>query len=464
MFKRSFIFVGLLIVFAAALSISAVSAQPAASTYVVIANTSNQIPSALLREIRSAGGTVTKSISQLGLVFVSSANPNFESRVRSARGVVRSIKMRLIEPERVQLVSSSQAVSPPNNTTEDDPYYNIQWGLDAVNAPESWEAGRRGAGARVAILDEGVDADHPDLIDRVNPTLSKSFVPGEDWNPPPGFYFNHGTHVAGIVAASDNGVGLIGVAPEAEIVAVQVLSRDLGFGTDEQVISGIKYAADVGSDVINMSLGSGPLDLRGGCSDPEDETTCYTTADLVELGLAYIRVVEYARSKGATVIASSGNDGFDFTANPYFVHIPSDTPGVISVSALGPMNWVTNPATDLDVPTSYTNIGWAVDLSAPGGNFDYPGNENCTIIGLTRPCWVFDMVFSDIPGGYGWAAGTSMAAPHVAGMAAIYISAYGGSMPPALVEQALRYLADDKGAPGRDDIFGWGRIDASPED
>ncbi len=464
MLKRSVVLVALLFVIAAGLSISAVSAQTEAETFIVIANTTNQIPAALLREIRSAGGTVNKSMSGLGLVFVTSANPNFGSQIRSANGVVRSIKMRLIEPERIQMLSSSEAVNPPNNTTEDDPFYNIQWGLDAVNAPESWEAGRRGAGVRVAILDEGVDIDHPDLVDRVNPILSKSFVPGEDWNPPPGLYFNHGTHVAGIVAASDNGTGIIGVAPEAEIVAVQVLSRDLGYGTDEQVISGIKYAADIGADVINMSLGSGPLDLRGGCSDPEDPETCYTSRDIIKLGLAYTRVVHYARSRGATVIASSGNDGFDFSANPYFVHLPSDTPGVLSISALGPLNWVTDPTTDLDVPTSYTNIGWGIDFSAPGGNFDYPGNENCTIIGLTRPCWVFDMVISNVPGGYSWAAGTSMAAPHVAGMAAIYISAYGGNMPPALLEQALRYLADDKGSSGRDDIFGWGRVDASPED
>lgn len=464
MLKRSLILVGLIFVFVIALSVSAVSAQTEAESYVIIANSENQIPAELLREIRSSGGTVTKSISQLGLVFASSANPNFESGVRSARGVVRSIRMRLIEPERVRLLSSSEVVNPPNNTTEDDPFYNIQWGLDAVNAPESWAAGRRGAGVRVAILDEGVDADHLDLVDRVNRNLSKSFVPGEDWNPPPGFYFNHGTHVAGIVAASDNGVGLIGVAPQAEIVAVQVLSRDLGFGTDEQVISGIKYAADIGADIVNMSLGSGPIDLRGGCSDPDDPSSCYTTEEIIKLGLAYIRVVQYARNRGTTVIAAAGNDGFDFTANPYFVHLPSDTPGVISVSALGPLNWVTNPNTNLDVPTSYTNTSWSVDFSGPGGNFDYPGNENCTIIGITNPCWVFDMVFSDIPGGYSWAAGTSMAAPHAAGIAAIYISAYGGSMPPALVEQALRYLADDRGPSGRDDVFGWGRVDATIED
>jgi subtilisin family serine protease len=234
------------------------------------------------------------------------------------------------------------------------------------------------------------------------------------------------------------------------------------------VISGIKHAADVGADIINMSLGSGPLDIRGGCYDPDDPESCYTTQDLIEIGWAYLRVVEYARARGATVIASAGNDGLDFSANPYLFHLPSDVPGVLSISALGPLNWATNPDTNLDVPTSYTNIGWAVDFSAPGGNFDYPGNENCTVAGLTRPCWVFDMVFAPIPGGFAWAAGTSMAAPHVAGTAAVYMSAYkstyGSEISVNQLEQALRYAADDLGAPGRDDVFGYGRVDLSLAD
>jgi subtilisin family serine protease len=454
----------LLVLIFGTLSVSAVTAQPATQSYIVLANADNSVSASLLREIRAAGGTVTRSLSQLGMVVVSTNNPNFQSHLRGARSVIKNMRIRLIEPERIQITAAFNEVANPPVTGDDDFFFDLQWGADAVNAPEAWAAGRRGTGVRVAVLDEGVDADHPDLAPNVNPVLSKSFVPGEYWNPPPGFYFNHGTHVAGIIAAADNAFGVIGMAPEAEIIAVQVLSRDLGFGTDEQVIAGIKYAADVGADIVNMSLGSGPLDLRGGCSDPNDPSTCYTTRDIVELGLAYIRVVNYARQRGTSVIASAGNEGFDFRANPYFVHLPSDTPGVISVSALGPLNWATFNDTDLDVQTSYTNYGPFIDLSAPGGNFDYPGNEDCTLAGETVPCWVFDMVISDIPGGWAWAAGTSMAAPHVAGVAAQYIAANGGSMNPNALQLALQFLADDKGAPGRDDIFGRGRVDATLED
>lgn len=464
MFKRRVIMTLLLVFVLAALSVPVVSAQNAAMrAYTVIANSENQVSAQLLNEIRAAGGVIRRSEAALGLVFVSSANPRFASSVPSARAVVRPLKMRLIEPERIQLLAAADVGNPPNSG-DDDPLFDIQWGADAVDAPEAWNAGRRGAGVRVAILDEGVDADHPDLADRVNPTLSRSFVPGEDWNPPPGFYFNHGTHVAGIVAASDNAFGTIGVAPQAEIVAVHVLSRDLGFGLDEWVLSGIRHAVDADADIINMSLGSGPLDLRGGCVDPNDPESCYTRRDVLEWLVAYTRAANYARRHGTTVIASAGNDSFDFRANRHWIHLPSDAPGIISVSALGPLNWATNPGTDLDVQTSYTNFGPRVAFSAPGGNFDYPGNENCTLIGITRPCWVFDMVIAPIPGGWSWAAGTSMAAPHVAGVAATYIGANGGSMHPVLVELALRRLADDRGPRGRDDVFGWGRVDAALQD
>jgi subtilisin family serine protease len=132
----------------------------------------------------------------------------------------------------------------------------LQWGHTAVDAVGAWNKGQRGAGVRVAVLDSGIDADHPDLASKVNQALSVSFVPGENWNPLPGFYFNLGTHVAGTIAAADNGLGVIGVAPEAELIAVKVLSEFSGSGSFDWLITGIIYAADIDADVINMSLGA----------------------------------------------------------------------------------------------------------------------------------------------------------------------------------------------------------------
>src|SRR5262249_40154883 len=157
-----------------------------------------------------------------------------------------------------------------------------EWGITAVDAQNGWAAGRRGKGAIVAVLDEGVDATHPDLAPNVRGDLSTSFATScdgttlENWQPEPGFYFNHGTHVAGIIAAADNAFGVIGVAPKAQIMAVDVLSRCLHYGLDSWIIDGIRYAADHGADVINMSLGSGPLNTNGAC----DANGCYTAEDI----------------------------------------------------------------------------------------------------------------------------------------------------------------------------------------
>ena len=115
---------------------------------------------------------------------------------------------------------------------DDDFYFGAQWSLDAIDASEAWSTGQRGAGVRVAVLDTGVDPTHPDLAANLNLTLARSFVPGQTWDVSTDVVqdVDHGTHVAGIIAAADNGFGIIGVAPEAEIVPLQVLPRPSGHG------------------------------------------------------------------------------------------------------------------------------------------------------------------------------------------------------------------------------------------
>jgi subtilisin family serine protease len=131
---------------------------------------------------------------------------------------------------------------------------------------------------------------------------------------------------------------------------------------------------------------------------------------------------------------------------------------VIGISALTPLNWVNDPAQDL-LPASYTNYGTSmVDFAAPGGSADYPGNEICALAGQVQPCWVFDLVFSVGNGGWYWSAGTSMAAPHAAGVSALLISANGGAMHPARVASKMRHYAIDDGKRGRDDVYGHGRV------
>ena len=471
--KRKVLFTILLAVTLTISSVSIAAAQNRTRKYIVISQNDSSFGSSVLGQIQKSGGRVVRNLSNMGLMVVSSDNPNFASSVSGARAV--ALDMRIKTPKTLvnlgpDLVGESRIPGPPN-THDDDRFLDLDWGITAVDAQNGWQQGRRGAGALVAVLDEGVDATHPDLAPNVRADLGTSFALDcdgsvEPWQPEAGFYFNHGTHVAGIIAAADNATGIIGVAPKAQIMPVDVLSRCLGYGDDSWILEGIRYAADHGADVINMSLGSGPLNIHGGCDEFGD---CYTAKDIQNLYLAYSYAALYANRRGATVIAAAGNDGFDFGANPDYIHLPSDAVGILSVSATGPINWGTNPNTNLDQPASYSNFGRGrIDFSGPGGNdalYNSGDASVCTVAGLTRPCFVFDWVFSDIPGGYSWAAGTSMATPHAAGVAAQYIGAAGGRMSPLLVESTLRALADHpNGNRGRDAFYGYGRVDATLAD
>jgi subtilisin family serine protease len=362
--------------------------------------------------------------------------------------------MQFVEPVRRVAGPGVDFANPPTSG-DDDFLFDLQWGHDAIDAVEAWNAGYRGAGARVAVLDTGFDLDHPDLAPNINMALSRDFTgQGLQYTLPDPF--SHGTHTAGTVAAADNAFGTIGVAPDAELVLGKVLF-DEGFGTFEDVMEGIVYAAgEADADVISMSLGA-LIPKAGDPSDPDVDTP----EEVQALKHAMNRVTSYAYRQGATVIASAGNDALDRDANPEYLNLPSDSLHVIAVSATAPIGWAKDPGnTFLDNQASYTNFGRAaIDFAAPGGDFVYPGDEDCTIV-VTRPCWVFDLVFSTGNNSWFWAAGTSMSAPHVAGTAAIIIGKNGGEMTPARVYDGILAGADDLGRPGKDPTYGRGRVNA----
>jgi subtilisin family serine protease len=446
---------------------SIVAAQSEGTSYLVIAS-SNRLPAGLAQQVEAAGGTITRTIPEIGIAVVESSNPDFTadaSGIQGVSSVVPNVKLQWIEPTYEEAVTVDTG-NPPFSG-DDDFYFDLQWGHDAVDAPEAWDAGGRGAGARVAVLDTGFDLDHVDLAPNINYGLSANFVPGETlWYalPDP---FSHGSHTAGTVAAADNGFGTIGVAPDAELVLVKVLG-DAGSGDFDWVISGIVYAANVDADVINMSLGAA-LSRHGYYDEYEDR---WVSADEVaELTTALGRATTYAHQQGVTVIASAGNDGNDGDHDKDLLHLPSDSPHVISVAATAPYGWAVDFTADLDEPAHYTNYGQSViDFAAPGGDWDMaydPAGWNICVVGpLARPCFVFDYVFSTgssldpTIASYYWGSGTSMAAPHVSGVAAIIIGENGGDLHPAQVEAALRQSADDLGKPGQDDFYGKGRVNA----
>ncbi len=418
-----------------------------APSYVLISK-GNKLPRNLKAQVRAAGGELTGSADAIGVAFATSKDPGFAGKLKGIE-VVRDMLFTL-EPTREEAFSEGSPNRPAANAGSDEPLFPYLWGMQAIHAPQAWDAGVRGAGVLVAVLDEGFGLNHPDVPYRQD--LAKSFacwkvIDGEayvsedpaDCEPPQYLLndvFSHGSHVSGTIAARDNGLGVIGVAPDAEIMPVKVLSEILGGGTAGWVIQGILYAADNGADVINMSLG-GVRSLGGGKG----------TNQVARLLNAYKRAVNYAIKQGVTVIAAAGNDGLNGDGNGPVRFIPADFEGAIAVSATAPEGLIDNPQADLNRPASYTNYGASlVDFAAPGGDFDYQGN------------FILDLILSTGATGYYFSAGTSMAAPHASGVAALIISENGGSMKPSQVEAALRRRALDLGKPGNDDFYGHGLV------
>ncbi|TMG81059.1 MAG: peptidase S8 and S53 subtilisin kexin sedolisin, partial [Betaproteobacteria bacterium] len=328
----------------------------------------------------------------------------------------------------------------------------------------------------VAILDGGIRDTHIDIAPNLDATHSISFVPNAAFNsdsakPPNGKCgdaidtFWHGTHVAGIVAAAANNLGTVGIAPKATIIGVKVLH--CGSGNFGAIISGIVYAATpiaeggAGANVINMSLG-----VPGGI--PKN-------ARVQSLLNAVSRATSYAKKRDVVVVAAAGNDGIDIDHTDNLTFIPAQSVDVISVAATAPSGWATSsPLEGVDSPATYTNFGQsAISFAAPGGDTKLlatnPGGvcvkPRFPAGSVIQLCWVLDMVMAPCRGSgasngtYCWAAGTSMAAPAVSGVAALIVGKY-GPIGAAQVEAILRQSADDLGKPGQDDFYGKGRVNA----
>ena len=263
--------------------------------------------------------------------------------------------------------------------------------------------------------------------------------------------FWYGTHVAGIVAAPANGIGTVGIAPNATIIGVKVLHCGSGFFS--WVINGIYYAATpiadggAGANIINLSLGA-----------------TFDRGSFPQLAHALAKATTYAYQHGVTVVAALGNNAIDFDQTRNLVFFPAMAPHVIAVSATGPKGFAFD-STNFDRPASYTDFGQsAVDFAGPGGDVAFPVNTPCSKplfpSGIVRlRCSQFDWVVAPCRGGYCWAFGTSMAAAAASGVAALIIGKF-GPISPSEVLARLRESADDLGKPGNDDFYGKGRVNA----
>ncbi len=416
--------------------------KAASITNLMVLTKAETLPAGFEEQL-AAFGEIVSTTPEIGMVVIQPKNGKAQAQIaklQEVQAVVPDLEIQMINPREAIEVT-------PDHIGSNETFFAYQWNMRAIYAPHAWDAGYTGAGARVFILDSGIDADNPDLAPNLNTTLSTSFVAGETYDVANGF--NHGTHVAGIIAAADNQWGAIGVAPHAELVAVKVLSEVTGKGSFSNINRGLVYAADNGADVINMSLGA--LLNRNG-NYLVDGEWIQGPANLVQFVIvAQQRAVNYAVKKGAVVVASAGNDEFNADGSGSYFKIPADLENVIAVSATAPNCWVLDPAPNFDLPASYTNYGKSlVSLAAPGGN---------------NVCHPFDLILSNGAGGpktysFYFSGGTSMAAPHVTGVAALIIGKNGGAMNPVAVKQQLIKTADKIDGNGVSAYYGHGRVNA----
>ena len=211
----------------------------------------------------------------------------------------------------------------------------LQWGLKSVNATKAWAQGR-GKGVRIAIIDNGVDADHRDLKNSLNHALSKSFVPNEHWDVKQAFGFNHGTHSAGIIAANDDAWGATGVAPESELVALKVASEKTGSGDFSWLLEALVYAAEQGVDIANIGLG---------VLYPEQGAQGFRASEMKQM---LDVVAQYATEKGVLLLAPAGDDCKNL--DDQFLYLPASAENIIGVSATAPVGWAFDPYTSVEKP------------------------------------------------------------------------------------------------------------------
>lgn len=273
----------------------------------------------------------------------------------------------------------------------------IDWGMTTINAPKAWSSSLRGNGVKIAVLDTGVSS-HPDLLI----SGGASFVPYtnsyDDDN-------GHGTHVAGIIGAVDNEIGVIGVAPESSIYAVKVLDKE-GSGYISEIVAGINWAITNKMDIINLSLAT-----------PEHS-------------ILLKAAVDKAYANGILVVAAAGNNG-STEGTTDTVEFPARYPSVIAVSALDKNN----------IRGSFSATGSTVEIAAPG----------------------VSILSTHIGNDYVSFNGTSMATPFISGILAQLKNAY-PTLTNVELREKLQQSAIDLGFPGKDSFYGYGLAQVPEQD
>jgi len=427
--------------------------------------TGPELPADAAEVIAAAGGEVVLAVPEVGMVQAK-APGGFVGRVLASPGVLTagpSVALSLDLPA-VEVAETEGIVGPA------DLYNRYQWDIKRVTRNgASFGLGTGSHDVVVGVLDTGCYP-HPDLARNLLggrnliPALGFGNDPTETGDPSD--YLDrhgHGTHCAGTIAANGR---CLGVGPDLGVRAYRVLTRE-GSGYTAWIVAGMVAAVDDGCRVLSMSLGGYCVRGQVWWTDPETGVTHKLGNDIPDLW-AYRRAVEYAVRHGALVVAAAGNDAWNctrqhevterlneeygplgYTIVGASLEVPGGVAGVVTVSATGPD----------DLLSSYSNYGPSfIDLAAPGGDFKlYP-----------QPGWWYDMCLNCYARvnpdgsafvGWAWMAGTSMATPKVAGVAALVAAAH-PDYDPARVRRVLFTTAEDIGKKGADWFYGYGLVDA----
>lgn len=361
------------------------------------------------------------------------------------------------------------------------PWYTsgVQWDIKAMHADEGWALTNGGDGMKVCIVDTGVDDQHQELnngkvLARANfvtfPSTETSPTLVSDPN-------GHGSHVAG--EATGRGVVVSGVAPRASLLSARVLNSAAS-GSETAIVNGIRWCADQGAHTVNVSLGAARY--KG-------------TPFYISSPITYGNAIKYANDLGAVVIVSAGNSNLQLP-NPMQITVPAQVPGTIIVGATGPLTKSTAPAPPAwnafdpaqvwhgpDARAHYSNYGNAVHVFAPGGRGGIPLSEVLRFVNGVPQGTINDQIWGvcsgqsgqfgnvdagGVPGASGSCtnatnryvafAGTSMAAPHVTGLATLLYAELGGVRTPenrARIENCIKTTTDNIGP---EEIFGKGRV------
>ncbi|MGW7258143.1 S8 family peptidase [Streptomyces sp. NPDC054834] len=448
---------------APAAPVAAAEADATALSYVVNVRPGHAASARVEKAIGEAGGSVVIAYDRIGVIVVHSSNPGFATAVRKVRdvdsaGATRTAPLPAQSTTDVGTpkVLSDEQVAGARAADGQDPLEPLQWDLPAIKADKAHEKTLGSRKVTVAVVDTGVDDTHPDIAPNFDRAASANCVSGKPdttdgaWRPSAS-ESPHGTHVAGEIAGAKNGVGITGVAPGVRVAGIKVGNPN-GYFYTEAVVCGFVWAAEHGVDVTNNSYYTDPWYFN-----------CTTDPDQKALVDAITRASRYAERKGAVNVAAAGNESYDLASDsitdpvspndstpsdrvidPHECYdIPTQLPGVVTVAATGAKG----------IKSSFSNYGLGViDIAAPGGD--------STAYQKPEPPATSGLILGPLPGGkWGYMAGTSMATPHVAGVAALIKSTHPHASA-ALVKALLYAEADATPCTDPYDINGDGKIDA----